>query len=82
MSSIDVLIIAALSEEHDAARSAGNGVRDWREEGSGTTTPYLVGECRTPSGRPLTMALARPTAMGGRKTGPLHMHQAGPLQYA
>jgi hypothetical protein len=50
MSGIDVLIITALQEEHDAARDAalaagrvGVGIAAWEDRGAGTPTPYLLG---------------------------------------
>ena len=74
MSGIDVLIITALQEEHDAARDAalaagrvGVGIAAWEDRGAGTPTPYLLGGY-TAGG--LTVALARPTRMGGTATSP------------
>jgi nucleoside phosphorylase len=66
MSFVDALIIAALPVEFEAARSAANGVPAgrWRERSVDDRTPYLLGEYRGG-----TVALARPTDMGGRKTG-------------
>lgn len=73
MSPVDVLIIAALKDEFEAARTAANGVGDgrWRERNGDGPTPYLTGELRTAAGNRITVALARPTGMGGRRTGPL-----------
>ncbi len=74
MSGIDVLIITALQEEHDASRAAGLaagragvGIAAWEDRGAGTPTPYLLGGY-TAGG--LTVALARPTRMGGTATSP------------
>lgn len=71
MAPVDVLIITALQEEYNAARSAQNGVGQWREQESDGHTPHLIGEYATPTGNRLTVALARPTRMGGRQTGPI-----------
>jgi tetratricopeptide (TPR) repeat protein/nucleoside phosphorylase len=74
---IDVLIITALPEELAAARAAGladgsggPGVGRWEERDAGGTVPFLRGVYVTRDGRRLSVALARPTAMGGRETGP------------
>ncbi|MEV4350436.1 hypothetical protein AB0J83_38765 [Actinoplanes sp. NPDC049596] len=61
MSSVDVLVIAALPLEYEAARAAASG---WQEEDA-----YLIGELDAADGGRLTVALARPTEMGGRRTG-------------
>ncbi|MCG5446164.1 hypothetical protein NIE79_004732 [Micromonospora sp. NIE79] len=73
MSLVDVLVIAALPEEYDAAQSAANGVGAgrWRERNVNGLTPYLTGEYQAPAGNRITVALARPTGMGGRRTGPI-----------
>jgi nucleoside phosphorylase len=70
MDHIDVVIIAALPEELDAARTAGldAGVERWQERDAGGT-PYLAGEYQV-GDRRLGLALARPTRMGGRVTAP------------
>ena len=51
MSEIDVLIVTALKEEHEAARDAalaacagGNGVAVWENRDTATATPYLFGK--------------------------------------
>lgn len=71
---VDVLIITALPLEFDAARDVAmrlsEGVR-WAEQDADTPTPYLLGEHRLPSGRTLSVALARPTRMGGPSTVPI-----------
>ncbi|MBU2670246.1 hypothetical protein KOI35_42770 [Actinoplanes bogorensis] len=71
LKSVDVLVIAALPMEYDAARSAGNGVEPggWRAQAVDDQTPYETGEIHTPDGGRLTVALARPVEMGGRRTG-------------
>ncbi|MEV7624095.1 hypothetical protein [Actinoplanes sp. NPDC089786] len=73
MSTVDVLIITALQEEHDAARAAvtGVGAGNWQEHGKDSATPHLIGEYGRPDGGRLTVALARPTDMGGRLAAPL-----------
>jgi nucleoside phosphorylase len=73
VSTVDVLIITALQEEYEAARAAVTGVGEgnWKDHGTDSTTPYLIGEYGTPDGGTLTAALARPTDMGGRLTAPL-----------
>jgi nucleoside phosphorylase len=75
MSEIDVLVIAALPEEHEAARDVastrsadGDGVARWDECGADTATPYLLGKYVVSGGRSMTVALARPTRMGGTPT--------------
>jgi nucleoside phosphorylase len=69
---IDVLIITALKEEHDAARdvAAQMGVA-WEERHGGTTTPYLLGRYAVTGKHDLTIALARPTRMGSTATAPI-----------
>jgi nucleoside phosphorylase len=72
---VDVLVIAALLEEFEAARDAalatypgGPGVLRW-ERRSQNGLPYLWGEYRVAGETRFTVALARPTQMGGRVTG-------------
>ena len=65
---VDVLVVAALPEELEAAKAAGlgrPGVAAWTEEGS-----YLTGDYRTSGGGSLSVVLARPVQMGGRATAP------------
>jgi nucleoside phosphorylase len=78
MAGVDVLIVTALREEHDAARDAGlagfadhPGIVSWVERDAATPTPYLLGEYRTAAGHQFSVALARPTRMGGTSTGPV-----------
>lgn len=73
---VDVLVIAALPFELAAAQAAGragaesrSGVAEWVERGQGTSAPYRWGEYRT-GRRMWSVALARPTTMGGRSTAP------------
>jgi len=40
----------------------------WVEQDANTPTPYLLGAHRTANGRTLSVALARPTRMGGPAT--------------
>jgi nucleoside phosphorylase len=68
---VDILIITALKTELDAAKEAQNGVTTWREHTDDGPDPYLSGGLDTPDGGRLTVALARPTRMGGRSTSPV-----------
>ncbi|MEU8608083.1 Ltp family lipoprotein [Actinoplanes sp. NPDC048791] len=75
MGHVDVLVVAALREEFDAALGAasaadpgGPGVSRWQQrdvDGS----PYSWGEYRIDGKLRFTVAVARPTHMGGRTTG-------------
>lgn len=69
MRSVDVLVIAALKSEFEAAREAVDC--GWVENDAGGVTPYLIGEHRTAGGKRLSVALARPTGMGPRRTSPI-----------
>ena len=76
MDRVDVLVIAALPEEFDAARTAGlpgapasPGVLRWEERDLDGLPPFLWGEYRVGGKVRFTVALARPTQMGGRATG-------------
>jgi nucleoside phosphorylase len=78
MNRVDVLLITALPEEFAAARDAGltarpgaSGIAGWQEQDSDGLAPYLLGDYPTEHGRRLSVALARPTRMGGRRTGPI-----------
>ena len=62
---VDVLIITALTEEYDAVRHV-LGPSGWAEHGTGGSAPFA----KTTS-RGLSVALARPTSMGGRNTAPI-----------
>jgi nucleoside phosphorylase len=81
MAEVDVLVVAALQEEFDAARevaSAGTaadpGVARW-EEHDQEPPPYQLGEYRLADGGSLLVALARPVDKGGTAAGAI----AGPL---
>jgi len=74
---VDVLVVAALPEEFDAAKAAGlaiapagPGVLRWEERDLDGVPPFLRGEYRVDGRARFTLALARPTQMGGRATGP------------
>lgn len=74
---IEVLLVTALKEEHDAAKLAfnsteidGDGVRDWVEAMDETTSPYLRGVFYHRGKILFTIALAYPLRMGGIETGP------------
>jgi nucleoside phosphorylase len=71
MNQVDVLVVTALAEEYQAARTAANGVTKWAEHDQDGFTPYLTGAYRTLTGASLTVALARPTRMGARSTSPI-----------
>jgi nucleoside phosphorylase len=71
---VDVLIITALPMEYDAARDVAMRLSEgapWTEQDANTPTPYLLGAHRLASGRTLSVALARPTRMGGPATMPI-----------
>lgn len=77
MDRIDVLVIAALPEEFEAAKAAGlastpagPGVLQWEEGDRDSVPPYSWGDYRVDGKTRFTVALARPTQMGGRTTGP------------
>ncbi|GAA0914313.1 hypothetical protein GCM10009557_87740 [Virgisporangium ochraceum] len=70
---VDVVVVTALLEEFEAARDAALtvGVDGWEERGAGTSLPYLLGGYRTRNGGRLSVALTRPTYMGGRESSPV-----------
>lgn len=75
MDQVDLLVISALQMEFVAARAAaslpgpgGLGIGRWRDRGRNGATPYLLGEYVRRDGARLSVALARPTSMGGRTT--------------
>jgi nucleoside phosphorylase len=77
MDRVDVLVVAVLREEFDAAKAAGQaiapagpGVLQWEERDLDGIPPFLWGEYRVDGKARFTVALARPTQMGGRATGP------------
>ena len=72
MSVVDVLIATALEMERDAVRSAADwrdesqsGVRRWEEKDTDKYPDYLLGDYVLADGSNITVALARPTRMGG-----------------
>jgi nucleoside phosphorylase len=67
---IDVLVIAALKDEYDAAKAVA-GMSPWREHGAGGQEPYVTATYDPGTGVRLTVALARPIRMGGRGTSPI-----------
>ncbi|GAA2644759.1 phosphorylase family protein [Paractinoplanes durhamensis] len=67
---VDVLVITAIKEEYDAARAVA-GLSRWEDRDAEGETPYSVSELRIGNGRTLSVALARPTWMGGRNTSPI-----------
>src|ERR1700719_1324856 len=75
MSEVDVLIATALEMERDAVRDAAtwrdagpSGVRCWEDRDRNKQPEYLLGEYALPEGGSITIALARPTRMGGIST--------------
>jgi len=73
---LDVLIVTALPEEFDAASAAGlasdpadPGIVQWEQRVLDGSMPFLWGEYRVDRRPRFTVALARPTQMGGRATG-------------
>lgn len=78
MDRVDVLVVAALREELDAAKKAGSaiapggpGVLRWEKRDLDGAPPFLWGEYHVDGKARFTVALARPTLMGGRSAGPL-----------
>ncbi|MEU4242602.1 hypothetical protein [Actinoplanes sp. NPDC026619] len=69
-SETDILIITAIKEEYEAVRGVA-GLSPWVEHETGGTTPYSTTGLPTSTGETLTVALARPTRMGGRSTSPI-----------
>ncbi len=76
-SAVDVLLITALSVEYDAAKEAfqttdgAAGVGKWDEVLTDPTAPYIVGTFLLNERKLFTVAIAKPTSMGGISTGPL-----------
>ena len=71
---VDVLIITALPEEYAAVKQVLGG-SGWAEHGAGGPEPFV----RTEDGG-LSVALARPTTMGGRGTAPIATALTGRLR--
>jgi hypothetical protein len=89
MDRVDVLVIAALPEEFGAAKAAGlasaparSGVLRWEERDLDDVPPFTWGEYRVDGKTRFTVALARPTQMGGRATGPFGASLADRLRPA
>ena len=89
MDRVDVLVIAALPEEFEAARAAGlastpagPGVLRWEERDLDGVPPFSWGEYRVDGKTRFTVALARTTQMGGRATGPFGASLADRLRPA
>jgi hypothetical protein len=77
MDRVDVLVIAALPAEFEAPKVAGlasnptgPGVLQWEEGDRDGVPPFSRGQYRVDGKTRFTVALARPTQMGGRTTGP------------
>ena len=75
---VGALVVAALPAELAAAKTAaslrspvGAGVVRWEKRAAGTSVPYWWGEYRAEDGGSIPVALACPTGMGSRMTGPL-----------
>src|SRR5689334_13013218 len=75
MASVDVLIVTALKEEFDAARAVGTthavAGSHWREQAHDFLAPYSMIEIGDAAGGALSLALARPTRVGGRSISPI-----------
>jgi nucleoside phosphorylase len=78
MDRVDVLIITALQEEFEAAKTAGTaavaggtGIAEWLTRDPDTSIPYSHGEYVCRDGRRLSIALARATRMSGRTIAPM-----------
>jgi hypothetical protein len=67
---VDVLVITAMKEEYDAVRALA-GLTDWQQHDAGGSAPYATTVYAAESGRTMSVALARPTHMGGRSTSPI-----------
>lgn len=78
MTDVDVLIIAALKIEYEAALNAAltghsrnPGVASWEDQGRDTPVPFVKGDYVLANGDRLTIAVARPTRMGGAAIAPV-----------
>jgi nucleoside phosphorylase len=67
---VDVLVITALKDEYDAAKAVA-GLTQWREHDVGGSAPYSTIRYRAGTGGTISVALARPTRMGGRGVSPI-----------
>jgi nucleoside phosphorylase len=86
MDRVDVLVVAALPEEFEAAKAAGlasdsmgSGVLEWVDRHVDGVPPFVWGEYHVGGKALFTVALARPTQMGGRTAGPFAATLAGRL---
>jgi len=70
MSQVDVLVITALPLEFESARAVSGDDVTWHEHDRHGPESYISAELEL-ADRRLTVALARPTAMSGRSTGPI-----------
>jgi nucleoside phosphorylase len=76
-SAVDVLLVTALKEEYDAAKEVfqtnegAAGVGEWDDVLTYPAAPYIIGTFVLNERRLFTIAIARPTSMGGISTGPL-----------
>ncbi len=59
-----------MKEEYDAVRALA-GLSSWQDHDAGGSAPYDTARYSAGSGRTLSVALARPTHMGGRSTSPI-----------
>lgn len=89
MDRVDVLVVAALREEFEAAKAAGEastpagpGVPRWEEGALDGVPPFLWGEYHVSGNTRFSVALARPTQMGGRAVGPFAASLADRLRPA
>lgn len=75
MARVDVLIVTALQEELDAARAVGLthavSTTNWVKQAPAGITPFETIKIENVNGDMLSIALVRPTRMGGRVTSPL-----------
>lgn len=78
MAKVDVLVVTALKEEYEAAKLAAQsdggqkpGVGAWEERDSDTPSPFILGSYAAEGRVFFTIALARPTRMGGTATAPI-----------
>ena len=83
--SVDVLLLTALPEEYDALIAAAErkapdfpGVAEWRQVAG--NMPYAVGDFHTGGGDVISMAVAKPTRMGGAAMGRLAAYLTNELR--
>jgi len=71
---VDVLVVTALHEEHEAVRKVGSAhaeQTEWLRHDAGGFPPYQTIEVFISGGSTISVALARPTRMGSRSTAPM-----------